>query len=157
MKTLEAQVIAAGQVVATQEAIRFAVASPQYSQLSAGFTVTYTGSNDGRSYDSNCTVFWTGISVNFLLRSANGSNQTLTVSENPRIGVVDWARISPAVSEAITPNCSTACQWSGYAIAGNSVPNLQVYESDARWYVPLLQEPDVTCTQSFPCDMSEWV
>ncbi len=162
MKTLMAHVIAAGQMVTSQEAIDFAVASPQYKQLSAGSNTTYTGSNDGWSYDSNCAVSWTGIAVNFLLTSANGSKYILTVSENPRIGVVDWARVSPAVSEQISPSCYpqyTYCGWSGYAIAGNSEASQQVYESDARWYIPQLEEPggQVTCTSSFECDLSEWV
>jgi hypothetical protein len=167
MKTLEDQVVAAGQVVSTQDAINLAVASIQYKQASASFSsVSFSGANDGWSYDSSCKVTWTGIAVNFLMLSANGSKYTLVVSENPLLGVIYWVETVPTMSAAISPQCNSPpyyppCNWSGYAIAADSPQTGQVFESDARWFVPPISEPSgpfqPSCTTTNPCVLLEWV
>lgn len=166
MKNLEDQVVAAGQVVDQQDAINFAVGSNQYKQATTGFHAAFSGENYAWSYDSGCKVTWRGISINFLMQSANGSMYTLVVSENPLAGVIDGVQTFPALSAAITPQCNSPpyyppCNWSGYAVAGNSQQNQQIYESDARWYVPTLSEPSgsgqPSCTSTNRCVLAQWV
>jgi hypothetical protein len=162
-KNLASQVDSIGHVFTGQQEINFAAASQEYRAAAAQFkTLTTSGATDIWAYDSNCKVSWNKAVVTFVMQAANASEYNLVVSEDPKLNAIYSVSISPfAYAGAISSGCttqSTGCNWAGYAIAGDSAADLQVYESDAIWYVqtPYAPASGQSCTVAHQCEISQW-
>jgi hypothetical protein len=146
-----------------QQDINFAVGSQQYHNVASVFTSTIaSGANDMWSWNSNCKVSWSRAIVTVEVQAANGSKYNIVVSENPKLGTIYSVSVTP-FSEAgpISSGCttqSTGCNWAGYAVAGDSSADQQVYYVDSIWYVQTASTPTSgqNCNLPHECEISQW-
>jgi hypothetical protein len=148
-----------------QQEISFAASSKQYQTDAAQFkTSLNSGATDKWSYDANCNVSWAGATATFVVQAANGSNYGIIVSENPRADAIYSVNVVPFASAgAISSGCtnkSNGCNWAGYAVAGDSSANDQVYYVDSIWDVQAAGSPPSgyggPCTNTNECEISQW-
>ena len=159
---VESNIKAAGEPYVLNDAINLAIGSSEFKHATTGFATSFTGANDGWSFNSILGVSWTGVAVDFLMAGANGSRYSLSISENPKTGVVYSANVMPVASAQVYVGYGTS--YSGYGISGAPpTSNQQVYASLAEFYQPTVSKPSVTpptCDVYFTpfgsCNLTVW-
>jgi len=158
-QTLDKEILDTGTPIGNQTAQTFTQSSSQYKAAISGFTVTKAGIGDEWSYNSStCTVAWTGLDVNYLLQSSNGSSYELTIYDNPQANAVYTVSVLPQGFFSLYSARTTSTTYAGYAVADNSGHSTDVDYAQAYWTVPTVYNATtVTCgNSSSMCETVEW-
>jgi hypothetical protein len=138
----------------SQSATNLAKSAPRYNDVTKdAAAVSSKGMSNGWTIDpTTCVVSWQNLAVNFYMKVVNGSAYTISVTENPRTGVVHDVSVSRAISAGITINGGKS--YSGYGIAGTSAPYIyQLYQAQAYFYQPTVSMPPTQDRTPHTCDV----
>lgn len=146
--------------VSEQTAVSLAQSSSQYESFaSTASALTYYGITNSWEIDSvSCSISWQSDAVNFAMKSTNGSNYDLVVTENPKTSVVYSAEAWPqfaAQPQPLGAYVGYGTTYSGYGISGASNPEVLGVELD--FSQPTVSLPSGTKAPGADCNVHQSV